>query len=131
MTGTFRKYDHAAMAADIATDVDAPERVLVVGTPVDTALPAGISQLEDLAERADQPRSKRDTLLARPILSLLDGKESRYAPRRSFRWLSKVDSPTPREASRCFSIFSVGVFGRVSANSTYRGTICRGSRCSQ
>lgn len=48
---TFRGYDHAAMAAEIAADLDTLDRVLVVGAADTTSLPDGVDRIEDLADR--------------------------------------------------------------------------------
>lgn len=66
-TGTFRKHDHAAMAADIAHSLPSLEHVLTVGAPSEAALPAGVERLEDLAERvAVAEPSRLDALRPSP-----------------------------------------------------------------
>lgn len=63
-TGTFRRHDHAVMAAGIAASLDTLEHVLVVGVPTDAALPAGVARLEDLAAGVQVADSARLDALA-------------------------------------------------------------------
>jgi cyclohexanecarboxylate-CoA ligase len=65
--GTFRGFDHAAMAVEIAAESDSLDHVLVVGADPGVELPAGARLLDDLADRVDPVDPQRlDALRPHP-----------------------------------------------------------------